>query len=63
MGDVGAPKPPRRYSTRRVHPTYTVEICPVCDFPEADGGYCPECGWMQPVPGWTPRASTRRARR
>lgn len=24
-------------------------FCPACDFPEADGGYCPACGWTSPI--------------
>lgn len=34
---------------RLYHPRYSVEPCPRCEHPEADGGYCnPEdggCGW------------------
>jgi hypothetical protein len=35
------------WATKLVHPTYSIEPCPNCDFPEADGGYCPECGWTE----------------
>lgn len=24
-------------------------LCPACSFPEAEGGYCPACGWSKPV--------------
>jgi hypothetical protein len=24
-------------------------FCPNCTFPEADGGYCPACGWSRPI--------------
>jgi hypothetical protein len=24
-------------------------LCPACEFPEADGGYCPACGWTTPI--------------
>lgn len=24
-------------------------LCPRCGFPEAEGGYCPACGWMEPI--------------
>jgi hypothetical protein len=35
----------KKWTTKLVHPTYSIEPCPNCDFPEADGGYCPDCGW------------------
>lgn len=25
------------------------EVCPVCLYAYADGGYCPDCGWSLPV--------------
>jgi hypothetical protein len=25
------------------------EPCPRCMYAYADGGYCPECGWMLPI--------------
>lgn len=25
------------------------EFCPECGFPEADGGYCPACGWHKSI--------------
>lgn len=34
-----------KWRTRLSHPTSVVEPCPACGFPEADGGYCPECDW------------------
>jgi hypothetical protein len=43
-----APSRPR-FSTPLAHPSYSIEPCPNCRFPEADGGYCPECGWSLPV--------------
>lgn len=24
-------------------------FCPACEFPEADGGHCPACGWTAPI--------------
>lgn len=43
-----------------------LDKCPKCEFPEAYGGYCPECGWMEPLLDkngnpWVP--STPRARK
>lgn len=26
-----------------------VTSCPECTFPEADGGYCPACGWSKSI--------------
>lgn len=45
--EMSAPKPVKacKYSVKLVHPATRVESCPNCGFPEADGGYCPECGW------------------
>jgi hypothetical protein len=45
------PSPVKNYGTALVHPGYSVERCPRCDFPEADGGYCAACGWTLPRPG------------
>ncbi len=42
-------KKTRKYSTKLAHSQYSIEPCPNCLFPEADGGYCPECGWTRPV--------------
>jgi hypothetical protein len=42
-------QPRRRFTAKLAHPTYSIEQCPNCEFPEADGGYCPECGWSKPV--------------
>lgn len=25
------------------------EVCPKCGYAYADGGYCPDCGWMRPI--------------
>ncbi len=38
-----------RYTTPLTHPTWSIEQCPNCGFPEADGSYCPDCGWSLPV--------------
>ena len=35
----------KKWETKLSHPTYSIEACPQCEFPEAEGGYCPECGW------------------
>lgn len=43
MTATAKPKP-RKYTAERGHPSYIIEPCPKCDFPEADGGYCPDCG-------------------
>lgn len=24
-------------------------VCPNCGYAYADGGYCPDCGWMKPI--------------
>lgn len=47
-----SPRPTKKWNTRLVHPTYQIvgDECPNCDFPEAEGGYCPECGWSLPHP-------------
>lgn len=37
----------RRWGTALTHPSYSIEECPSCGFPESDGGYCPECGWTR----------------
>lgn len=42
------PAKPRRYATKPIHPGYIIQDCLNCGFPEADGGYCPECGWQEP---------------
>ena len=49
---ASAPRPRRKFTTKLTHPTFSVEWCPreECGFPEAEGGYCPECGWMRPIP-------------
>jgi methionyl-tRNA synthetase len=39
-------EPKKKFETKLAHPTYVIEECPSCGFPEADGGYCPECGWF-----------------
>jgi hypothetical protein len=43
------PAKTRKYSTKLAHPQYSIEPCPNCLFPEADGGHCPDCGWTRPV--------------
>jgi len=41
-------KAPRRsYHTKLAHPGYSIEPCPACGFPEADGASCDECGWFR----------------
>lgn len=40
-------KPVPRPYTERAHPSYVIEPCPACGHPEADGGYCEECGWTR----------------
>ena len=40
-----------RYTVALSHPTYSVEPCPKCGHPEADGGACADCGWTLPRPG------------
>lgn len=50
---------PRRaaWTVPLAHPSWSVEPCPKCEFPEADGGACANCGWTLPRPGtsggWT----------
>jgi hypothetical protein len=39
----------KTWSVPLAHPTYVIDPCPNCDYPEADGGYCPECGWSRPL--------------
>lgn len=36
-----------RYTVPVTHPAYSVAPCPNCKFPEAEGGFCPECGWTR----------------
>ena len=35
-----------KWRTKLVHPSYSIEQCPKCRFPEADGGYCNECDFV-----------------
>jgi len=42
---VSLDKPKKGWSVPLAHPSYSIEPCPNCQYPEADGGYCPECGW------------------
>lgn len=46
------PAPRKKWVTKLTHPTYQLiaDICPQCGFPEAEGGYCEECGWSLPHP-------------
>ena len=37
----------KRWSVPLAHPSFAIEPCPACDYPEADGGHCPECGWTR----------------
>lgn len=51
-----APTQARAYGARLAHPGYVVEPCPACGYPEADGGWCADCGWTITSPagaGWT----------
>ncbi len=54
------PKDPNRKKWTTKLSNKGLDKCPACDFPEAYGGYCPECGWMEPlvVDGkkWVPSA-------
>jgi ribosomal protein L32 len=54
---LGAAPVVRRYSVPLTHPGWSVEACPKCGYPEADGGACADCGWTLPRPGrpggWT----------
>lgn len=45
--EPAAPAAPKKYGTKLVHPGIDIvyDHCPACDFPEAEGGYCPDCGW------------------
>jgi hypothetical protein len=47
----------RTYTVALAHPSYSIEPCPKCGYPEGDGGWCPDCGWTLPPPGtpggWT----------
>ena len=36
---------PKAWAVPLVHAAYSIEPCPVCGFPEADGGHCEACGW------------------
>jgi hypothetical protein len=38
----------KAYGSKLSHDSYIIEPCPACGFPEADGGYCPDCGWTAP---------------
>lgn len=40
----------RGWNVPLAHPSYSIEQCPNCEFPEADGGYCENCGWSLPHP-------------
>jgi len=42
----------RKWSVKLTHPSYrlSADLCPNCQYPEADGGRCPECGWLAPDP-------------
>lgn len=47
------PEPTKqRWTTKLAHPGWALaaDQCPNCGFPEAEGGYCPECGWTLPHP-------------
>lgn len=48
------PVQPVKYTTKLVHAQYSIEPCPECGFGEADGGWCPDCGWSLPRPELQP---------
>jgi len=39
----------RKWSVPLAHPNFQLlaDFCPKCQFPEAEGGYCPNCGWHE----------------
>lgn len=41
-----------RWDVKLAHPGWALlaDQCPNCKFPEAEGGYCPNCGWTRPHP-------------
>jgi len=43
------PKDPNRKTWNTKLSNKGLDPCPQCDFPEAYGGYCPECGWMERI--------------
>lgn len=43
------PKDPNRKVWTTKLTNKGVELCPNCGFPEAYGGYCDECGWMEKI--------------
>jgi len=45
-----ASKPRRVWGVKLAHPAFSIEACPNCEFPEADGGYCENCGWTKYEP-------------
>jgi hypothetical protein len=46
------PAPHKKWRTKLAHPSFQIvgDECPNCGFPEAEGGYCEECGWTLPPP-------------
>lgn len=49
--DVEKPQP-RRWKAKLDHPSWAlcVDQCPRCEYPEAEGGWCANCGWSLPDP-------------
>jgi len=43
------PKDPNRKVWNTKLTNKGLDPCPNCGFPEAYGGYCEECGWMEKV--------------
>ena len=37
----------KKWTVPLSHPGYSIEPCPKCGYPEAEG-VCPECGWSAP---------------
>lgn len=49
--DAPSVKEPRgqAWTAHLSHPTWSIEKCPKCGFPEAEGGFCPNCHWTAPI--------------
>jgi len=57
-----ARKPPR-WTAKLDHPTWALlaDKCPACEYPEAEGGWCANCGWTLPHPKIALRARSSAA--
>jgi hypothetical protein len=44
--------PPKKWAVKLDHPSWSLpaDHCPKCDYPEAEGGWCANCGWSLPKP-------------